>query len=393
MIDKRLQAYRIYQRFIRIMLTISGCWYMPTKSGKTTYYWSIYLILTLILYSSVCLHASYILRHNMADMMKSIGLAISAYSAMLKIITFMINRGSLIKYHRILDDLFEEELMQNEKIRTIILSPLRTIHTLAYTYFIFLMGLVVAYSSPSYIVAIRGLYHHLIVTNYSLPISRRIGYFWTVPDNYLCHFYLVFETSLGLTSTIVACSVDNVFGFYVYQFISTMRAMTFRLTNPLPTEKFSDLLGKCVAKHQKLLRCRDTLEHVFGHIVFWHVISNAILVCGLMYDAVLMSDFNFANILVFLTYAWTKLFQTFNYAWYGTILTNAGEDFRNGIYFSEWTNSDFDRHVRTNVILIMMQEPMTVNAIFTPVDVVMFTSSVNTTMSYFFLLRSVSEGG
>ncbi|XP_011685198.1 PREDICTED: uncharacterized protein LOC105448374 [Wasmannia auropunctata] len=287
MIDKRLQAYRIYQRFIRIMLTISGCWYMPTKSGKTTYYWSIYLILTLILYSSVCLHASYILRHNMADMMKSIGLAISAYSAMLKIITFMINRGSLIKYHRILDDLFEEELMQNEKIRTIILSPLRTIHTLAYTYFIFLMGLVVAYSSPSYIVAIRGLYHHLIVTNYSLPISRRIGYFWTVPDNYLCHFYLVFETSLGLTSTIVACSVDNVFGFYVYQFISTMRAMTFRLTNPLPTEKFSDLLGKCVAKHQKLLRCRDTLEHVFGHIVFWHVISNAILVCGLMYDAVL----------------------------------------------------------------------------------------------------------
>ncbi|KYN28227.1 hypothetical protein ALC57_02287 [Trachymyrmex cornetzi] len=62
------------------------------------------------------------------------------------------------------------------------------------------------------------------------------------------------------------------------------------------------------------------------------------------------------------------------YAWYGTLLTNAGEDFRKGIYFSKWLNSNLDRHVRTNVILMMMQKPMMVNAIFSPIDVIMFTN-------------------
>ncbi|XP_011687023.1 PREDICTED: uncharacterized protein LOC105449466 [Wasmannia auropunctata] len=105
------------------------------------------------------------------------------------------------------------------------------------------------------------------------------------------------------------------------------------------------------------------------------------------------SDFNLVKAFSFLTYATIKLLQTFTYAWYGTVLTNAGEDFREGIYFGEWPSSDLGHHVRTNIILMMMQKPTTVNAFFSPVDIVIFTNFVNTTMSYFFLLRSVGVKG
>jgi len=61
MIDKRLQAYRTYQRFLRILLTICGCWYIPTKSSKSKYHWSVCVLLMIVMYTMISLHMSYIL--------------------------------------------------------------------------------------------------------------------------------------------------------------------------------------------------------------------------------------------------------------------------------------------------------------------------------------------
>jgi len=85
MIDKRLQVYRTYQYFLRILLTICGCWYMPTKSGKSKYYWSVCVLSMLIMYSMITLHMSYILKHNLENMMKTLGLAMSGLGGCLKV--------------------------------------------------------------------------------------------------------------------------------------------------------------------------------------------------------------------------------------------------------------------------------------------------------------------
>ncbi|KAL0103976.1 hypothetical protein PUN28_016971 [Cardiocondyla obscurior] len=389
--DKRLQMYRKYQGFIRHVLIISGCWYMPTKSGKPRYYWSLCVLLVAITYALLNMHASYFHRHRLAIMMKYIGITISAFGVILKVGSVLINRSSLIHCYQTLKDLFEEELTQNDQVRAIIFSPLPTIRILAYIYSAILIAMMMAFFMPAYLSVIRDLCHLHLTTNYSLPISRGYGYFWTVPNNFLYHFHLLFETSGAAVSSITACSMDSAFGFYVYQFASTMRAMTFRLTNPQPNEKFSNVLRTCVAKHQKLLLCRNTLEHVYGPIVFWHTVTNAVLLCALIYEMSSLSEINIFSVSISLTYGMIKCLQTFTYAWYGTILTDAGEDFRKGIYFGEWHNSRLDRHVRTNVILIMMQKPMTINAFFSSVDMIMFTNFVNTTVSYFFLLQSVGD--
>ncbi|XP_018347644.1 PREDICTED: odorant receptor 94a-like [Trachymyrmex septentrionalis] len=343
----------------------------------------------MIIYTMLNLHISYIIRHNMKIMVKFVGIALSGFGAIIKVTVFKMNRNTLINYHRTLNDLFEEELIQNEKAQTIIFSSLRAISTLAYIYFVFLTGILVAYSKSSYIYVIQNLLYFHLPTNYTLPLSRGFGWFWTIPDNFLYHIHMLYETGLIALSCMMACGVDSAFGFYVYQISSTIRAMMFALTNPLSTEKFSDLLRTCAVKHQKLLQCRNTLEHLYGPIIFWHIVSNAVLLCFLIYDFTSLSVINFETVSSSVSYAGVKLLQTFMYTWYGTFLTNAGEEFRKAIYFSRWLNSNLDCHVRTNIILMLMQKPMTINAVFSPVNVTMFTNFVNTTMSYVFLLQSM----
>ncbi|XP_036147798.1 uncharacterized protein LOC118647297 [Monomorium pharaonis] len=391
MIDKRLQAYRTYQRFLKIVLTISGCWHIPTKSGKSKYYWSCCMLMVLIIYVTCNLNLGYNYKHNLTISMKYIGIGIGGTGGFIKVTIFLLNRDSLINLHRTLNDFFEEELIQNEKIRTIIFSSLRKVYILGYTYTTIMTALILVYIMPSYIHIIRDLYHLRLTTNYTLPVSKGRGYSWTIPDNFLYHVHLLIETICPCLSSITASGVDSVFGLYAYQFASTMHAMTFRFTNPLPTEKFSDMLKKSVKKHKELLRCRDTLEHIYGPIIFWHTVTSAILLCSLVYEVAHVSHFTINNLSEFLTFAIVKLLQMFMYAWGGTILTNASEDFRNGIYFGEWPNSALDCHVRTNVILVMMQKPMTINAIFSSVNIALFTNFVNTTMSYFFLLKSIED--
>ncbi|KYN28229.1 hypothetical protein ALC57_02289 [Trachymyrmex cornetzi] len=336
MINKQLKAYRTYQRFLRSMLTITGCWHMSTKFCKSMYYWSVCVLLLMIFYSMLSLRMIYIARHNMRIMMKYVNFGISGLSTVLKVASFIINRESLINYHRTLNDLFEEELMQNEKISTIIFSSLRTIYTMAYTYFAILLLMMFAYYKSSYICTIHNFLRFHPSTNCTLPISGGFGLFSTNSDNFLYYLRMFYEPGLMTLTSMITCAVDTTFGFYVYQFSSTLRAIISTLMNPLSTEKFSDLLKTCAVKHQKLLQCRNSLEHIYGPIVFWHVVTNAMLVCLSIYDF------------------------------------TSGEDFRKGIYFSKWPNSNLDRHVRTDIILMMIQKPMTVNAIFSPIDLIMF---------------------
>ncbi|KAL6259796.1 hypothetical protein P5V15_009707 [Pogonomyrmex californicus] len=291
-----------------------------------------------------------------------------------KITIFLINRRYLIDYHGTMSDLFEEELKRDEKVRRVMLAPLRRISTLAYTHTSLSITLIMTYLVASFVVIVRGIFHLHLPTNYTLPYSRGYGYFWTVPNNFLRHFHLLFEWWALITQAITNASVDSAFGFYVYLLASTMRAMTFRLTNPLPNDKYSDVLRMCVTKHLKLIQCRDMLKRIYSVIILWHIVTNAILLCAVIYEALQLSDITIRMVFNIISYSVVKLLQTFIYAWYGTVITNADEDFRNGIYFSEWHNSNLDRHVRTSILLMMMQKPMAIKVFSISIDVVIFTN-------------------
>lgn len=193
--------------------------------------------------------------------------------------TFHFNRDSLINFHQTLNILFEEELSRNEKIRTIMFTSLRKIRIMTYIYLAAMIILTMMILIPAYLLIIRDLCH--LTTNENIIIEK--GYGYSVP-HYLYHLNLFFVITLRLVCNLITISVDAAFGFYVYYFTSTMQAMTFRMMNSLPSEK--NVLRTCVAKHQKLLQCRNTLEHIYEKIIFWHIVTNAIVLCGVLYQLV-----------------------------------------------------------------------------------------------------------
>ncbi|XP_025073855.1 uncharacterized protein LOC112552550 [Pogonomyrmex barbatus] len=288
MTDKQLQRYRRYQSFLRRMLVICGCWHTSTKSGKTTQYYSFIVLILLVMFITIKLHILYQFRHNLVHLMKNLSLLMISLGSILKVSCFLINRRFLIAYHRTLNNLFEKELSQSEKVRTVMLSPLRTIATLAYAYSAIVITLSMTYFLPTYIIIIRGMIHLHIPSNYTLPYTRGhgYGYFWTVPPGILRHLHMFFESYLTVINSTTCTGVDSVFGFYIYLLTSTMRAMTFKLTNPSPNDKFYDVLKINVAKHKKLMQCRDILTRVYSPIILWHIITNAVFLCSLIFDAV-----------------------------------------------------------------------------------------------------------
>jgi len=113
-----------------------------------------------------------------------------------------------------------------------------------------MIAMILTYFMPSYLFIIHNLCHFYLTTNYILLISGGYRHFWTIPDNFLYYFYLLFKTLTASISSITTYSIDSVFGFYnVYQFAC------------------------------------NTLEHIYGTIVFWHNIANVVLLCVLIYKA------------------------------------------------------------------------------------------------------------
>lgn len=87
MIKKRLEAYHRYQRFLQIILIISGCWYMPTKSGKSRYCWPVCVFLGIIVYLIINMNTCYFYRHNLTYTMKNLSVMIAAFNTLLKVRT------------------------------------------------------------------------------------------------------------------------------------------------------------------------------------------------------------------------------------------------------------------------------------------------------------------
>lgn len=195
--------------------------------------------------------------------------------------SFLLNRDYLIELDRTLNDLFEEELARNEKIRIILLSNLNEFFVPACVFTITTLLTIMMFIIPTFVEIMQQIIHLRMPANYHLPLQ--VKYPWDIPNNALYHMHLLYENCSFWFLMFVTCGVDGTFGFYAYQISSVLRTMTFRLANPLPEEKFSYLLRTCVETHKQLLRCREYLEHVYGPIILWTFLSNAVLMCSLIF--------------------------------------------------------------------------------------------------------------
>lgn len=193
-------------------------------------------------------------------------------------------RKKLIELHETLNDLFERELASDQKNKNI-LTTLHAFDRPSYLLCFTLGSTVLFYLCPSMIFIVRQIIHHSETKIYRLPIPAKFP--WPTPINGGPVFYLQllyqYFTCWWMFFTIGG--VDSLFGFYAFQISAILRAMSIRLANPRPNEVFSKVLKTCVETHHRIVRCGRMLEDIWGLIIMRMFITNAILMCTLIFEA------------------------------------------------------------------------------------------------------------
>ncbi|KAL6444754.1 hypothetical protein ACFW04_002072 [Cataglyphis niger] len=383
--------YHVYSRRIRMMLYLGGVLQDRTHSAIRTYIVGFSVILMSLSHCIFLINLCRDHTDNLMLMVKYFSQIGSFVAPALMSACFLIKRKKLIELHETLNDMFERELERDQE------AALATLYAFDRPFcivFFTIATTVLLYICPPLISIIYQIIHHIEPRRYKFPFPAKFP--WTVPinDGFIFYLHFLYHLFLGWWTVFTISSVDSLFGFYAFQISSILYAMSVKLRSNLqPRGTFSEILETCVWTHRRLCQCSNTLENIWQPIILRMLLANSILICILIFEVTQVTDIIMSEIFLLIFYITLKLLQTFMYAWYGNFITSASEYFREGIYFSDWPDSSLDCHVRTNIIMTMMQKPMTIKALkVTSVNVNMFTNIVNTAVSYFFLLQSLDEG-
>lgn len=197
---------------------------------------------------------------------------------------FLVKREKLLELHKILNDIFEQELARDQKTKTVMLTSVYAFARRSYT-LIFMLGFtVLGCLLPSIVNIIVRLFHPTIVTKFKWPFPVKFP--WSV-SNSGPFFYLLFLCQVFSSWWIVFTigSVDALFSFYTFQISSILHAISARLTNPQPDEVFSVVLKTCTEIYCQLLHSARLLADVYGIIILRMVLTNAVLMCALIFEA------------------------------------------------------------------------------------------------------------
>ncbi|XP_044003982.1 odorant receptor 13a-like [Aphidius gifuensis] len=194
----------------------------------------------------------------------------------------------------------------------------------------------------------------------------------------------------ALTLYTVTCGVDTLFSFYVFQMTSKLRIMSDEMKN-LDINNYYHTIRDCLINYESLIKCRSIIETIYGPIILWTITTNAVVLCALIFQLSRLDSITIESLLRFLIYSASKITQTFLYGWSGTALTSQSEIFFDAVYSCKWTDCD-KKQLKTSVLLLLCQKPIVIVACsISTVSVDMFIMVLNTSLSYFFLLKTMEE--
>ncbi|XP_034934700.1 odorant receptor 13a-like [Chelonus insularis] len=317
-----------------------------------------------------------------------------SFSVMTSLISMMIKMGCLLLNDRDVDDLYKELNSQfniyvkDEHLKISALKGSITFYRLCMADVISTFVFCAGYC----LVPVIFIIHQCIKnpeTKKNILLYPAV-YPWNVtPDSIVYVIQVVIESLSLISSFCVNAAVDSFYSFCVFQITGLIREVSYDVTNINKKKEYRIIIRQCVHKFEKIMSCRNKLERIYGPIILWIMVSNATILCTTIFQLThiwQIKTLSFARLVVVIAYVSMKLTQTFLYGWAGTRLTTESENFREAVYSSNWIgNSEFSSAIR----LMLVQKPLKLTAFkFFVVSVDMFAKIVNTTVSYYFLLKT-----
>nr|QNL15034.1 olfactory receptor 90 [Aulacocentrum confusum] len=207
-----------------------------------------------------------------------------------KIACVAFNYNDLVEMHETLQVLFNE-LLSDNCIQDLIMQKLSAVRRLSSVIIRLIFVTLISVVIPPSIFILRS--HRkldLLGENNTEFIAAHLKalpaiYPWSVTSVnffFLCQYF--FEVYSTVLLSCVHSGIDSLFLFYIFQMMSELRAMSYRLEILMKHDDYLKVIRICVSKYQKLMRCRDILQFIYGPIIVWMLLTSAVVLCTLTFQ-------------------------------------------------------------------------------------------------------------
>lgn len=196
----------------------------------------------------------------------------------------LINQKDLVELHNNLDPYFNE-LLKNSKLSKLILKKVKIFRLLSLALIFCVLFSIIFYVVTPLIFIIKRHYHQMKITKY--PLIYPSGYPWKITSSgFIYQIHFAFETLASLALFFVTTSIDSLFTLYIFQMIGQLREISYCITHidEDENENKDSVVRKCVTQYEKLMRCREILETIYGPVILWIMGTNAIVLCTLLFQ-------------------------------------------------------------------------------------------------------------
>ncbi|XP_043270036.1 odorant receptor Or2-like [Venturia canescens] len=383
----RIDKYNLYGKILRRFLLFAGLW--PIVNASVFYRLVPYLHVLAELWTAFAA-LNFCRQHltNFNLLIKGLGLALSFLTTILKMVCLTFYRDRLIELHTNLESTFSEDL-DDPELRPILLSPLLTYYRPSLFLSVGVCLLFVMYWITPILLIIIQVAHGATVIKYLLPFPTSYPWFIDPMNKWLYSGLFIFEVYAGMFVAFMVGAIDSLFAYYVFKITGQLRTLSHRLRNLKANENYGKVIRDCVARHQILTRCQDHLERIYGPVVLWLSIANAMIMCAMIWQATHINPKKAIIVGVFII---LKAIQTLFYGWFGSTLTTENEKFRDAIYATDWPGTGKKSLMTSILTMIIYNKPFVLKACsVATISVDMFVAVSNTAISYYFMLRTLEE--
>ncbi|XP_043279513.1 uncharacterized protein [Venturia canescens] len=382
--SSQFDKYHVYGGTIKRLVRFTGFWPNPNPSFLYRLLPVVHGLAALLMCSAT-LNFCHQHNSNLHLFLKGLGLALSFLTIIQKMSCLTFYRERLMKLHTDLAISFDLD-MNDTQLRPILLSPLQSFYSPSLILSMVTYTTIGMYWITPILLIVIQLAHGVDHVKYLTPFPT--AYPWRIDANTWLYLSMyAFEIYGGIVASFTS-SFDALFGYYVFQITGQLRTLSYRITNLKSNENYRKVISECISRHQVLTKCQDYLEQVYGPIVIWMLVSNAMVMCTLIYQAAHVSP-EIALIIVF--YMVLKSVQTLTYGWFGSFLESEKNKFREAIYGSDWAGSG-EKRLMTDVLIMMTYKPFVLKACcLSNISIDMFIPVCNTAVSYYLLLQTLEE--
>ncbi|XP_015171447.1 PREDICTED: uncharacterized protein LOC107063841 [Polistes dominula] len=391
MMTDQLATYRQYAFFIKRLLFYSGLW--PVKNKKNSYFYRHLPILAIVSAAILFYGCVRFCRDNLDDV-KTFTKGTTPLGSMvvviIKVLMFFLYQEEIRELHLNLESNFEE-IIEKTYCRPVLFGMLNLFKRPAYIFYYLTILTIIMLTFTPFLLIVYEAIMNINPRHYVLPYPATFPW---IDGSFGIKYELqyLYEIQVSWFVIFVTSGVDTAYGFYIFQMVGILRVMSLECEKIGKSSDELDiiLLHNCIKKQILLLRCRDIIQNVYGPVVLNLIVSSVVVLCGLIFQ-VLQTEISVGKAVVAIFYGIVKMSQAFMYSWYGSILVTESEAFKRNLYCSKWYQYR-NIQLMKSVLLILAQKPIILTAChFFYISMDLFVKILNTSLSYYFLLRTFDE--